>query len=241
MCKDRQAMARVQILQHVPFEGPANLDPWLRARGASLATARLWLGEPPPAPEAFDALVVLGGPMNADDEARFPWLADEKRAIERAIAAGRRVLGVCLGAQLVARVLGAKVTRNREVEIGWFPVERSPGAEASPVGRALPARAEVFHWHGDTFGLPDGALRLASSAACDEQAFVWEERVLALQFHLETSREAARALVEHCGDELVPGRFVQPREEILAGDARFARLEALLGRVLDAFFGAQHG
>jgi GMP synthase-like glutamine amidotransferase len=238
MCKDRRAMARVQVLQHVPFEGPANLERWLRARGASLAVTRLWLGELPPPPEAFDRLLVLGGPMNADEEGRFPWLAGEKRAIERAIAARRRVLGVCLGAQLVARVLGAKVTRNREVEIGWLPIERAPGAEASAVGRALPASAEVFHWHGDTFSLPDGALRLASSAGCAEQAFVWEERVLALQFHLETNREAARALVEHCGEELVPGRFVQTREQILAADGRFERLETLLGRVLDAFFGA---
>jgi GMP synthase-like glutamine amidotransferase len=228
-------MLRVRFLLHVPFEGPANLEPWLRGRGAALATTRLWAGEAPPPAEAFDWLVVMGGPMNADDEGRFPWLADEKRAIERAIAAGRRVVGVCLGAQLVARVLGAKVTRNREREIGWFEIERSPGAEASAVGRALPARAEVFHWHGDTFDLPVGALQLASSVACEQQAFLYDGRVLALQFHLETTREAAGALALHCGDELVPGRFVQTREALLADGERFARLEALLDRVMGAF------
>jgi GMP synthase-like glutamine amidotransferase len=228
------------VFQHVPFEGPANLASWLRARGASLSTTRVWAGDAIPPPESFDWLVVMGGPMNADDEPRFPWLAGEKRAIERAVAARKRVLGVCLGAQLVARVLGAKVTRNRETEIGWFPIERVAGAEASAVGRALPARAEVFHWHGDTFALPDGALPLARSAACEQQAFVYDERVLALQFHVEMTPAGVRALIENCGDELVPGRFVQSRDELVADASRFVRIEALMGRVLEAFSGGAH-
>ena len=145
------------------------------------------------APESFDWLLVMGGAMNADEEARYPWLAGEKRAIERAIAARKRVIGICLGSQLIARVLGAKVTRNRDTEIGWFPIERAEGAEASAVGRALPARAEVFHWHGDTFALPAGAVQLARSAACEQQGFVYDDRVLALQFHPEmTPRDRAR-------------------------------------------------
>jgi GMP synthase-like glutamine amidotransferase len=228
-------MPRAHAFVHVPFEGPAKLAPWLAARGVPLTTTRLWTGEPPPPPEAYDWLFVMGGPMNADDEARHPWLADEKRALERAIAAGRRVLGVCLGAQVLARVLGAEVTRNREREIGFFPIERAPGAERSAVGRTLPARAEVFHWHGDTFALPDGAVRLAASAGCDEQGFVWDDRVLALQFHLELTPDALRALVEQCGDELAPGRFVQTREALLAGDARLAGMQPLLERLLAAF------
>jgi GMP synthase-like glutamine amidotransferase len=230
-------MPRAHVLQHVPFEGPAKIAAWLQARGAALSTSRLWAGEAAPPPECFDWLIVLGGPMNVDEQARHPWLADEKRRIEQAIRAGRRVLGVCLGAQLVASVLGAKVTRNRHAEIGWFEIEKLPGADASAVGRALPARAEVFHWHGDTFALPVGALPLARSAACEQQAFVYGDRVLALQFHLETTSEAALALIEHAAAELVPGPWIQSRETMLADASRFARLETLLGSVLEAFAG----
>ena len=173
--------------------------------------------------------------MNADEESRFPWLADEKRAIERAIAARKHVLGICLGSQMIARVLGAKVTRNRHTEIGWFPIERTEEAAASAVGRALPARAEVFHWHGDTFALPAGAVQLARSAACEQQGFVYDERVLALQFHPEMRHESVLAFVEGGADELVPGTFIQTRAAMLAEPARFARLEALLRPVLEAF------
>ena len=164
-------MLRAHVFQHAPFEDTANLGAWLHARGAELTTSRLWLGDVLPPPASFDWLIVMGGAMNADEEPRYPWLADEKRAIERAIAAGKRVVGICLGSQLIARVLGAKVTRNRDSEIGWFPIERADGAERSAVGRALPERAEVFHWHGDTFAQPAGAVQLARSAACEQQAF----------------------------------------------------------------------
>jgi GMP synthase-like glutamine amidotransferase len=230
-------MLRAHVFQHAPFEGPANLGSWLRARGATLSTSRLWVGDALPAPEAFDWLVVMGGSMNADEESRYPWLADEKRAIERAIAARKRVVGICLGSQLIARVLGAKVTRNRYTEIGWFPIERAEPATACAVGRALPARAEVFHWHGQTFELPAGAIQLARSAACEQQGFVYEERVLALQFHPEMTLESVRGFAEGGADELVPGPFIQTRAELLAGPQRFAQLEALLGRLLTAFAG----
>jgi GMP synthase (glutamine-hydrolysing) len=230
-------MLRAHVFQHAPFEGPANLGTWLRARGATLSTSRLWAGDPLPGPEAFDWLVVMGGAMNADEEARYPWLVSEKRAIERAIAAGRRVIGICLGSQLIARVLGAKVTRNRVSEIGWFPIERAESATACAVGRALPARAEAFHWHGDTFELPTGAIQLARSAATEQQGFVYDERVLALQFHPEMTPESAREFADGGADELVPGPFIQTRAELLAEPQRFTKLAALLERLLTAFAG----
>jgi GMP synthase-like glutamine amidotransferase len=230
-------MLRAQVFEHAPFETPANLASWLRRRGAALSTTRLWAGDPLPAPEAFDWLLVMGGAMNADEEQRYPWLAAEKQAIERAIAASRHVIGICLGSQLIARVLGAKVTRNRHPEIGWFPIERAEGAEASAVGRALPARAEVFHWHGDTFALPEGAVQLARSAVTEQQGFSWGDRVLALQFHPEMTRETVIAFADSGAAELLPGPWIQTREKMLADDSRFPRLEALLGRILEAFAG----
>jgi GMP synthase-like glutamine amidotransferase len=228
---------RVRILQHVPFEGPAALQPALRAGGHELAVTRLCDGDPLPDADSLDWLVVLGGPMSAHDVAEHAWLAPEKRLVRDCVERGRRVLGVCLGAQLVAESLGARVVRNPEREIGWFPVERVPGAEASPLGRALPARFPAFHWHGETFDLPPGALHLARSKACEQQAFSFGEHVLALQFHLETTRAAAEALVAHCRDELAPGPFVQPPDAILADAAPFDAMRPLLDAVLGALAG----
>lgn len=228
---------RVRVLQHVPFEGPAALAPVLRDAGHELAVSRLDAGDPLPALADFDWLVVLGGPMSVHDEAEHAWLAPEKRLVRAAVEGGRRVLGVCLGAQLIAASLGAAVTRNPEREIGWFPVERAPGAERSPLGRALPARFPAFHWHGETFAPPPGALRLAASEACAEQAFAIGERVLGLQFHVETTPEAAKALVEHCADELAPARWVQDASAILAADAPFAQAQAVMRALLVALGG----
>ncbi|MEB2346517.1 MAG: type 1 glutamine amidotransferase [Deltaproteobacteria bacterium] len=225
---------RVRVLQHVAFEGPAALAPALSAAGHEVAVTRLDAGEPLPSLAELDWLVVMGGPMSVHDEAHYAWLAPEKRLLRAAVEGGRRVLGVCLGAQLVAASLGAAVTRNPEREIGWFPVARAPGAECSPLGRALPARFPAFHWHGETFALPPGAVRLAASEACAEQAFAIGERVLGLQFHLETTPESAKALVEHCAHELGPGRWVQDASAILAPDAPFAEAHTLMRGLLTA-------
>jgi GMP synthase-like glutamine amidotransferase len=229
---------RVQVFQHVPFEGPGAIGPWLAARGARVETTRFFADPRIPPLEACDWLLVLGGPMSVNDEATLPWLREEKRAIAAAIAAGRTVLGVCLGAQLIASALGAKVGPSREREIGWFEVERVAGPEEHPLAAALPPRAEVFHWHGETFELPAGAVHLARSAGCEAQAFALGRRVLALQFHVETTPEGARALVEQCPDDLRRGRFVQSAAEMLGDPARFERAHALLGRLLDALAAA---
>lgn len=228
---------RVRVFQHVPFEGLGAIEPWLVERGASVAWTRFFEDPRVPAPDAYDWLVVLGGPMSVNDEAALPWLRDEKRAIAAAIDAGRIVLGVCLGAQLVASALGAKVSRNREPEIGWFPVERVADPAAHPVARALPARADAFHWHGETFALPPGALHVARSEACEMQAFAVGPRVVGLQFHLETTPEAARALVRHCAEDLRPGPFVQAADTILSDAQRFERLREPLEALLHALRG----
>ncbi len=159
---------RVQVFQHVPFEALGAIEPWLAARDAQIGWTRFFEDPRIPAPDAYDWLIVMGGPMSANDEAALPWLRDEKRAIAAAIDAGKTVLGVCLGAQLIASALGANVTPNREREIGWFPIERVADPAAHPIARAFPARAEVFHWHGETFDLPPCAVHLARSEACDD-------------------------------------------------------------------------
>ncbi len=220
---------RAHVLQHVPFEGLGSIQPWLERREATLTTTRFFQGDPVPNPSEVDFVVALGGPMSVNDETRLPWLKAEKQFLKSAIDRGVPVLGVCLGAQLIASCLGARVYPNAEKEIGWFPVRAT---------RLLPAELRVFHWHGETFDLPRGATLLASSPACRHQAFQLGNSVLGLQFHLETTPTAAQALVEHCRDELVPGPYVQSEAEILSEPpGSYDAINAVMTAMLDFLVG----
>jgi len=225
---------RVHVLQHVPFEGPGAIEPWLQRAGATVTFTRFF--ETPALPEVatVDRLVVMGGPMSVHDEAEFPWLRAEKAFLAQAIRRGAVVLGICLGAQLVAEVLGGTVSRNREREIGWFPVARA--AEAAGWGRRFPDEFVAFHWHGETFSLPPGARHLLRSAACERQAFAFGPRVLGLQFHLETTEAGIRSLVAHGRADMAAGTFVQDERRMLAGLRHLPPAQAILDRVLTGLF-----
>ncbi len=182
----------------------------LTARGWGMQAIPLYAGVPLPALSTFELLVMMGGPMSVNDETTFPWLAPEKALAREAIAAGKAVLGICLGAQMIAAAQGAKVYANPEKEIGWWPIH-----PVAPGGFAFPPDLTVFHWHGETFDLPEGAVHLARSEACAHQAFQIGRRVIGLQFHLETTPTSARMLIEHARDEMVPAPFVQSEETLL--------------------------
>lgn len=225
---------RVHWLQHVPFEGLGSIGPWLRERGAQVSATRLYAGEALPDMETLDLVVAMGGPMSVNDDARYSWLAAECRFIREAIERGASVLGVCLGAQLIARALGARVYANAEREVGWWPVSGLSVESAAPGWARAGATNAVFHWHGETFDLPDGAVPLASSAGCANQAFQVGRRVIGIQFHLETTPDLVRALVAHCPDDLAPGAFVQSDDELRSvGDGAYTALNGLMANTLE--------
>ncbi len=219
---------RIHWLQHVPFEGLGYIEPWAERHGHALSCTRLHAGDPLPTLDDFDWLIIMGGPMGVYEADQHPFIAAEIALIAAAITAGKRVLGICLGAQLMAAALGARVFPSGQREIGWFAVEPAPGSAASPFGGALTGPLTVFHWHGDTFDLPAGAVRLAHSRICAQQGFGVGSRVLALQFHPEIDPPGVAALAGEFGARLRPGSSVQSVGQLLAGHAHFAPAQRLL-------------
>jgi len=227
---------RIHCIQHVPFEGPARVMDWARARGHTVRVSALHAGDPLPSRGAFDLLVVMGGPMSVHDEAEYGWLELEKRLLRVVLEAGGAVLGICLGAQLIAESLGANVHRQEHPEIGWYPVRWSQAARDQRIVPATVSETVALHWHGETFTLPDGAELLASSEACRHQAFRFE-RALALQFHLEMDPPAVEAIVRHCGAEIGEGAYQQHAPDIVREAAAYADSGARLFSMLDRIYG----
>ncbi len=224
----------IRYLQHVPCEGLGGIETWAKTNAHQTKAIKVYAAEPFPPVEEFDCLIALGGPMNVCEEAAFPFLKDEKRFIEQAINADKIVLGICLGSQLIADVLGAKVVRNEHEEIGWFPVELTPEATEAKIFSALPRTFTTFHWHGEMFEIPSGAQRLAHSAACPNQAFVYDENVCGVQFHPEVTKESLRLMLQHESEDLKEGAFIQTAEEMLNTENHFVENTALLNSLLAA-------
>jgi len=224
----------IHIFQHEPHEGPGSILNWAASQGHRISTTHFHQGDRLPNLSDLDGLIVMGGSMNVYETAAYPWLLDEKSFIASAIAAGKPVLGICLGAQLLAVVLGAVVEPNRHKEIGWFPIYKTGAADALGLFDIFPSEMDAFHWHGDMFHLPSGATHLARSTACENQAFLYGDRVVGFQFHLEMTPTGAEQMIQSGLSD--PGPFIQSAEAILAEPARFNRMNDLLHRWLSVFF-----
>lgn len=212
-------------IQHVPFEGPGLIAEMAGRRGIELQLCHPYRGEPLPPEEEIGGLVVMGGPMSVGDTAEHPYLADEAELIASIVNAGRPVLGVCLGAQLMAHALGARIYRGEQAEIGFGTVSLTQmGLEDPVLGNLGVEILPVMHWHQDTFDLPAQALWLARSELYAHQAFRVGEHAYGLQFHLEVNEDLARAWGEHL-----------PAGVALADPAR-RQAEAIGRRALEAFF-----
>jgi GMP synthase-like glutamine amidotransferase len=225
---------RIHYLQHVPFEGLSSIELALKEKGHDITSTHLYDDQPLPRVSDIDWLIIMGGPMGIYDEEIYPWLSDEKRFIKDVIDSGKIVLGICLGAQLIANVLGAKVYKNKYREIGWFKINCLPEIEGTILSSAIPDQLEVFHWHGDTFDIPTGAKALASSEACKNQGFILNNRVVGFQFHLETTFQSASSLINNCRNELDGSHYVQTESEILSDNLKFTPINKAMFSVLKA-------
>lgn len=226
---------RLHYLQHVSFENPGIILSWAAAGSHTVTKTLLYQGEALPEQLDFDWLVVMGGPMGVADEDKYPFLAKEKAFLKKSIESGKIVIGLCLGAQLIADVIGGKVTKNHYKEIGWFPVHINETARRSPLFSFFPPDPVVFQWHGDTFStLPEKAVVIAGSEACTHQAFVYRDRVFGFQYHLENTLETIKGLIENCKDELIPDIYVQNEEEIFSHPEYIEQDNHLMTQFLNA-------
>src|ERR1035437_384463 len=206
---------KIHTLQHVPFEGFGCIDQWITTKGHIVDYTKLYDKPQFPSLNKFDWLIVMGGPMGVYDEAIYPWLKEEKEFIRRAIESGKIVVGICLGSQLIAEVLGAKVYPNKQKEIGWFDIKKTEFARNHPLLKQIEEQFSVFHWHGDTFDLPADSERLFSSAVCLNQAFLYKKKVLGLQFHFEVTSQALKEMIENGMSELVKDKTIQSATKIM--------------------------
>jgi GMP synthase-like glutamine amidotransferase len=216
----------------VPFEGLGCMKPYFINKGHQLSSTHLYLNEPLPQLHNFDWLIVMGGPMGVSDELHYPWLSKEKSLIKSSIESGKIVLGICLGAQFIADALGSKVYKNSHREIGWFPINVTKQLDNTIFQGVFPQGIDVFHWHGETFEIPTSGVLVASSEACQNHGFIVENRIVGLQFHLETTLGSAKTLIENCRNELDGSKFVQNEKDILEKEKRFLPINKLMIAVL---------
>ncbi|MEN6509733.1 MAG: gamma-glutamyl-gamma-aminobutyrate hydrolase family protein [Smithella sp.] len=217
--------------KHVPFEDIGSIRSYLTTVGYTITCTPFFKSANLPALEKIDLLIVMGGPMSVNEEKRYPWLVSEKQFIHQMIMSGKPVLGICLGAQLIASAMGAKVYPNSVKEIGWFPIYGFSSSDRSIF--RFPQSVQAFHWHGETFDLPTGATRIAKSDGCENQAFQLGQSVIGLQFHLETTPQSAQDLVTHCRDELIPATYIQTEKEVLSAEpAQYQSINHLMDKIL---------
>ncbi|NJK91081.1 MAG: type 1 glutamine amidotransferase [Blastochloris sp.] len=226
----------IHVLQHSESEGAAGAGRWAERQGFRVQICHLYQGESLPDLAEVECLWIMGGPMNIYQDRDYPWLKEERAYLEKALEVGKKMLGFCLGSQLLADALGARVHQNAWMEIGWYPVEMSGEAGREPGFGHFPDRLQVLHWHGDTFELPAEARLLASSEACGHQAFAWNGKVIGFQFHMEVEVRDLDGFIG-CGQDLKnPGPHVQTEEEIRGGAAiHAARAQEVLAGFLEEF------
>jgi GMP synthase-like glutamine amidotransferase len=224
---------RFHIIQHVPFEGAGYIGEWIDHLNYTKTFSLLYESATFPSHHEYDVLIIMGGPMGVNDEDSYTWLSHEKKFIGEAISLQKKIIGICLGSQLIANVLGAKVYPNYEKEIGFMPIIRND--ERNTFFTHFPDTVMVFHWHGDTFDLPENAVLIASSEACINQAYIVGNTILGLQFHLEVTEKSIADLIMNGKPELIDKPYIQKEEEIITRFQYIPTCHLLLESILDEF------
>lgn len=200
---------RIHYIQHVAYEDLGCIEYWVIERKYAISSTKIFKNEPFPNIETFDLLIILGGPMSINDNSK--WIKKEKLFIESAIQKNKKVLGICLGAQFIASVLGEKVFKSQKKEIGWFPIQIIENKKFENPIEEFEKEIMVFHWHGETFNIPKKAFHLAKSLACENQAFIFNKKVIALQFHLEITEKSLKKMITFGENELIKDEFIQSK------------------------------
>lgn len=208
-------MEEILVIQQAEHEDPGAFAETAGRLDVGLRVVRVWLGEPVPRnPGAHPAVLIMGGAMNVGEVERYPFLADEMKLVRQCVARRKPLLGICLGSQLIAAALGARVYAGPVKEIGWHALTLTPEAQRDPLFEGFPSEQTVFQWHGQTFDLPAGAMRLAGSAAFHNQAYRLGECAWGIQYHLETTAAHVRDWIEHGTDEYAGLGYVDPQAVI---------------------------
>ncbi len=225
---------KAHCIQHVPFEGMAAIETWLVKQHFEISYTRFFESDKLPSLHDIDWIIIMGGPMSVNDEREFSWLNPEKNFIRQCVEKGKVVVGICLGAQLIANALGAKVYRNTQKEIGWLPIQKIKSTKNGELFTELPDQPIVFHWHSETFDLPAGAVLIASSEACKNQIFAIGKNVIGFQCHLEVTAKSLQEMILNCKSEIKPAPFIQTEQEILRKEKLHSnQMNKILFEILD--------
>jgi len=224
---------KIHCFQHAQFEDLGCIKNWIDTNGHAINYTQFYNNDELPNTNDYDFLIIMGGPMSVNEEDKYSWLKAEKQAIKDAIDTNKIVLGICLGSQLIANVLGAKIYSNTDKEIGWFDISLTKNPESNTIFNINTNDVKVFHWHGETFNLPERAIHVAYSECSKNQAFLYNNKVLGLQFHLEVNNKSIDAMIENCGAELTNGKYIQSENEIRNGIEYIETNNTIMYSILD--------
>ena len=227
---------KLHYIIHAPFEKIGVIQDWAKGAGITLTGSHTYAGDTLPSADAFDALVVMGGPQSPLEPEKYPYLKNEITLIQQAIQFNKKILGFCLGAQLIAEAYGASTLRSPEKEVGVFPIKLTPAGQADPLFDGFPLEFDVIHWHNDMPGIPDGAELLAYSEGCPHQALRFAPGIYGFQFHMEITSELAKGMVENCPEDLAPSKYTQTSTAFMAEN--FAKINRQMTLILDRLLAA---
>jgi GMP synthase (glutamine-hydrolysing) len=221
----------ILFVTHASFEKPGSIELWAKKHNHRTHEVKPYDGEALPTIDGYDMLVVMGGPQSPIEIEKSPYLKEEIELVKQALKKKKRIVGVCLGAQLITEALGATTERSPNKEIGMYPVELLSGAATDPVFSDFPSQFKVMHWHSDMPGIADGIELLAKSEGCPRQIFRFGDRVYGFQCHFELTKELVEGMVKHCGGDLKPGKYVMTPDQLMTLD--YSKINAQMDKVLD--------